>query len=81
MTCSVSIPTGSHLFMDLPLEFDNLNNIGFNAIIIFGATTISTNTVVLNRKIQITLTTTIPADTVFQVQFPNLPTPMLPCST
>ena len=81
MICNVEIPTNSHLFIDLPLEFDNLNNIGFNAIIIFGSTTISTNTVVLNRKVQITLSTTIAANTVFQVQFPNLPTPMQPCST
>ena len=81
LTCSVDITAGSHIFMDLPLEFDNLNNIGFNAIIIFGATTISTNTIVLNRKVQIGVNTTIPADTLFQIQFPNLPTPMLPCST
>ena len=58
-----------------------MNNIGFNAIIIFGSTTLSTNTIVLNRKIQITLSATITANTLFQIQFPNLPTPMNPCST
>ena len=47
----------------------------------FGSTTLSTNTVVLNRKIQVTLTALISANTVFQIQFPNLPTPMQPCTT
>ena len=52
-----------------------------NAIILFGTTTLSTNANVLNRKVQITISSTIPADTQFQVQFPNLPTPMSPCTT
>lgn len=81
MICNVAINSGSYLFIDLPIEFDNLNNVPINTILIFGANTISSNTVVTNRKIQITMTSTIPANTVFQVQFPNLPTPLSPCTT
>ena len=81
LICNVPISSGSHLFIDLPVEFDNLNNVPINAIILFGVNTLSTNANVLNRKIQITISTTIPADTQFQVQLPNLPTPMHPCTT
>jgi hypothetical protein len=81
MICNAAIPLGSYLFIDLPLLFNNLNNIPINAILIYGANTISSNTVVTNRKIQIPITTAIPASTSFQVQFPNLPTPLSPCTT
>ena len=81
MVCNVAITSGSYLFIDLPLQFNNLNNVPLNAILIFGANTISTNAAVINRKIQINITTTISANTVFQVQFPNLPTPLSPCTT
>jgi len=81
MVCSVDITSGSYLYIDLPVEFNNLNNVPINAILIFGSSTISSNTIVTNRKIQITITSTISANTVFQVQFPNLPTPLSPCTT
>ena len=81
LICSVDILSGSYLFIDLPVQFDNLNNVPINAIILFGVNTFSVNAIVLNRKIQISITTTIPINTQFQVQFPNLPTPMRPCST
>ena len=51
MICSVNITSGSYLYIDLPLEFDNLNNVPLNVILIFGTNTISSNTVVTNRKI------------------------------
>jgi hypothetical protein len=81
MVCNVAIPSNSFLFIDLPIEFDNLNNVPINAILIFGSTTLSSNTEVTNRKIQIPVTSNIPASTVFQVHFPNLPTPLSPCTT
>lgn len=81
LVCNADINSGSYLFLDLPIEFNNLNNLPINAILIFGSTTISSNTLVTNRKIQISVTTTIPANTAFQVQFPNLPTPLSPCTT
>ena len=81
MVCNVAITSGSYLFIDLPIQFNNLNNVPLNAILIFGANTISTNAAVTNRKIQINITTTISANTVFQVQLPNLPTPLTPCTT
>ena len=65
----------------MPQEFNNLNNIPINAILLFGANTISSNTVVLNKRIQLLVSTLIPLNTMFQVQFPNLPTPISPCST
>ena len=80
MVCNVDISSGSYLFLDLPIQFDNLNNVPINAILIFGASTTSSNTVVTNRKIQVAITTTITANTVFQLQFPNLPTPLNPCT-
>jgi hypothetical protein len=49
--------------------------------VLFGSTIISTNAAVTNRRIEIVLSSAIPADTAFQVQFPNLPTPSQPCST
>lgn len=81
MKCSVAITSGSYIYLDLPIEFDNLNNIPINSILLFGANTIATNTQVLNRRIEIPVTTTIPLNTNFQIQFPNLPTPVNPCST
>jgi hypothetical protein len=81
MKCNINIPAGSYLFLDMPQEFNNLNNIPINAILLFGANTISSNTVVLNKRIQLLVSTLIPLNTMFQVQFPNLPTPISPCST
>ena len=81
LICNVDIPSGSYLYLDLPLEFNNLNNIAINSIIIFGSNTISKDAPVSNRKIEIEINTTIPADNSFTVQFPNLPTPLSPCST
>ncbi len=79
--CNLAINSGYNIFLDLPIQFNNLNNIPINAILLYGSNTISSNTIVVNRKIQITLNNTIPANTAFQVQFPNLPTPISPCTT
>jgi len=51
LDCNVPITTGSKMFFDLPLEFDNFNNIGFNAMIIYSTSTISINTAIVNRRI------------------------------
>lgn len=81
MQCNVAITTGSYLYLDLPTEFDNLNNVPINSILLFSTNTLSANTQVVNRRIEIPISTTIPANTIFQVQFPNLPTPLTSCST
>lgn len=77
---SVEITAGSFLFMDLPLQFDNLNNIAISAIMVYGAAVSSSTATVRNRRIQIPISTTITLKTAFQVQFPNLPTPKSPCT-
>jgi hypothetical protein len=77
---NVDITLGSYLYLDLPIQFDNLNNIGLNAIILYGANVISTPTVVKNRRIEIPISINIPLQTPFVVEFPNLPTPKLPCA-
>jgi hypothetical protein len=51
MQCNVAITTGSYLYLDLPIEFNNLNNVPINSIILFGSNTISTNTQVVDRRI------------------------------
>jgi hypothetical protein len=48
---NVAIPSGSYLYLDLPVQFDNLNNIQLNAILIYGATLISSTAKVVNRRI------------------------------
>lgn len=65
LKCSVEILSSNFIFMDLPIEFDNLNNIAINAILLFGANTISSNTAVLNRRIELQVSVTIPANTEF----------------
>ncbi len=49
--CNRIINSGYKLFIDLPLQFNNLNNIPINAILVYGSNTISSNTAVVNRKI------------------------------
>jgi len=78
---NVAITSGSFLYIDLPIQFDNLNNIALNAILINGATIISSSAQVINRRIEISITANIAASTSFIVQFPNLPTPKSPCSS
>ena len=51
LDCNVQISTGSRMFFDLPVEFDNFNNIGFNAMIIYSSSTISVSTTITNRRI------------------------------
>jgi hypothetical protein len=51
LSCNQPITSGSYLYIDLPLEYDNLNNIGINAILIYGAAVNSSSTVVKNRRI------------------------------
>jgi hypothetical protein len=48
---SVAITSGSFIYIDLPIQFDNLNNIPLNAILIYGANVISSLIVVQNRRI------------------------------
>lgn len=76
---TVTITSGSLMFIDLPVQFDNLNNMALNAIIVVGASVISSSTVVRNRRIQVPISINIPLNTIFVVQFPNLPTPKSPC--
>jgi hypothetical protein len=77
---SVAITSGSYLYIDLPIEFNNLNNLALNVIIVYGANVISSSTVVVNRRIQIPITLNIALKTLFLVEFPNLPTPKSPCT-
>lgn len=76
---SVAIASGSYLLLDLPQQFDNLNNIALNAILIYGSSVISSTTTVVNRRIEILIFLNITLKTSFRVQFPNLPTPKAPC--
>lgn len=64
---SVAISSGSYLYIDLPIEFNNLNNLPLNAIIVYGSTVISSTTVVHNRRIEILVSTNIALKTVFRV--------------
>jgi hypothetical protein len=48
---SVAIASGSYLYIDLPMEFNNLNNLALNAIIINGATVISATASVKDRRV------------------------------
>jgi hypothetical protein len=50
-TCNVAIASGYFLYLDLPIQFNNLNNVPINAIIRYGTNVISTTTVVKNRII------------------------------
>ena len=78
--CNVAISSGSYLYLDLPVQFDNLNNIQLNTIIIYGSSLISSTAQVVNRRIQILMSISIPLKTEFRIDFPNLPTPKNPCN-
>ena len=80
LSSTVAITSGSYLYIDLPIQFDNLNNIPLNAILTYTTNVISSSTLIKNRKIQIPLTLNIPPQTPFSIQIPSLPTPKLPCS-
>ena len=80
LSSTVAITSGSFLYVDLPIQFDNLNNLALNAFIVFGSNVISSSTVVRNRRIEVPITQTIPLLTQFIVSFPSLPTPKTACT-
>ena len=80
LSSTVAITSGSFLYVDLPVQFDNLNNLALNAFIVFGSNVISSSTVVRNRRIEVPITQTIPLLTQFIVSFPSLPTPKTACT-
>jgi hypothetical protein len=80
LSSTVTITSGSYLYIDLPIKFDNLNNIPLNVILTYGANVISSSTVIKNRRIEIPISINIPLQTIFSIQIPSLPTPKLPCS-
>lgn len=75
LVCTVTITSGSYLYLDLPIQFDNLNNVPINAILIYGASVVSSTASVQNRRIQISVGVSIPPSSQFEVQIPDLPTP------
>jgi hypothetical protein len=77
--CTVAVSAGSFLYVDLPIQFDNLNNIPISAILVFGAAVNSSSTVVKNRRIEVPVAVSMPLKSTFMLQFPNLPTPKSPC--
>jgi hypothetical protein len=48
---NVAITSGSYLYLDLPIQFNNLNNVALNAILVYGSNIISSAAVVKNRRI------------------------------
>jgi hypothetical protein len=48
---NVVITSGSYLYLDLPIQFNNLNNVALNAILVYGSNIISSAAVVKNRRI------------------------------
>jgi len=76
---TATITSGSYLYLDLPQQFDNLNNIPVNAILLFGPAVSSSTASVQNRRIQILVGVNIPANSQFSIQIPDLPTPKEPC--
>lgn len=80
LSSTVAITSGSYLYIDLPVQFDNLNNIPLNVILTYGVNVISSSTVIKNRRIEIPVTINIPLQTQFSIQIPSLPTPKLPCN-
>jgi hypothetical protein len=56
---NVAITAGSYLYIDLPIQFDNLNNVGLNVILTYLTNVISSATVVKNRRIEIPITISI----------------------
>ena len=77
---NVAISSGSYLYIDLPIQFDNLNNLALNAILLYSTSIISSTATVKNRRIDVAITINIPISSSFMIQFPNLPTPKSACS-
>jgi hypothetical protein len=48
---NVAINSGSYLYIDLPIQFDNLNNLALNAILLYSTSIISSTAAVRNRRI------------------------------
>jgi hypothetical protein len=73
----VAISTNNYLYLDFPGAFDNFNNNPLNYILSFSASNIiGTNmATVLDRRVEILIPSNIPANTILNVQFTNMPTP------
>jgi len=73
----VAISTNNYLYLDFPGVFDNFNNNPLNYILSFSASNIiGTNmATVLDRRVEILIPSNIPANTILNVQFTNMPTP------
>lgn len=79
--CTVSIPSGSWIFITFPEGFDNFNNI--RAVVQTQYTVVdyevSTSSSVINRRIGYQLNTiSVPANTEFQIMLTSLLTPKSP---
>lgn len=75
-TCNVAIPSGSYLYLIFPYEFDNFNNNNINIILkVAGAVVFSASSGVVDRTLEIAMTTGVAANTAFDIEFPSLPTP------
>ena len=61
MRSSVALTAGSYIYLDLPIQFDNLNTIALNSILDFGGSLYSSTTEVANRRIQLPLTVNVTA--------------------
>lgn len=51
LICSVSLTEGSYLYLDFPIEFDNLNNVPLNVILQYGSSFVSISANVKNRRV------------------------------
>ena len=79
LKCNTDIPAGSFLFLIFPTNFDNFNNNPIDAIIKNSGNTVlsSGQMSVIDRKVEIPITTLITANSLFKIEFPSLPTPKI----
>ena len=78
VVCSVSIPSGSWIFITFPQLFDNFNNIPMVVQTQYGVGSyeVSTSSQVINTRVGYQLNSlTIPANTQFQIMITSLLTP------
>ena len=78
VTCSITIPTGSWIFITFPQEFNNFNNIAMVVQTQYGVSTyeVSTSSKVRNTRVGYQLNSiSIPANTLFKVMITSLLTP------
>ena len=78
---NTDILANSYLFLVFPEEFDNFNNVPISIVIKQGGAVVSTtNATVIDRTLEILMSTLITANNEIEIQFPSLPTPKNPCS-